>query len=199
MPSRAFVDLLNQQVGHEFAASQQYVAVAVHYDAETLPRLRDFFFRQAVEERNHAMMLVQYLLDAGEQPRIPGTPEPRMGFADIVEPVAIALEQEQRVTGQFNALAAQAREDGDFTSEQFLTWFLKEQVEEVSLMSDLLRVVERSRENPLLAEEDLVREGFGAAADAPDATAPPAAGGRSAERRVGKESRSRWAAYHEKK
>src|SRR5829696_8400574 len=100
-----FAETLNEQVGHEFAASQQYIAIAVHYDVETLPRLRDFFFRQSIEERNHALMLVQYLLDAGETPRIPGTPGPRMDFGDIVEPVAAALEQERRVTGQFNALA----------------------------------------------------------------------------------------------
>jgi bacterioferritin B len=175
MPSPAFVDLVNQQIGHEFAASQQYVAVAIHYDAETLPRLRDFFYRQALEERNHAMMLVQYLLDSGEQPRIPSIPAPRADFADIVEPVTIALEQEKRVTGQFNALTAQARSDTDFQSEQFLQWFLKEQVEEVSSMSDLLRIVERARDAPLWAEEYLGREGIGV--EAPDPTAPAAAGG----------------------
>jgi ferritin len=175
MPSPAFVDLLNEQVGHEFAASQQYVALATYYDTETLPRLRDFFYRQALEERNHAMMLIQYLLDAGERPRIPGTSAPRLEFADIVEPVGVALEQEKRVTEQFNRLAARAREDGDYTSEQFLNWFLKEQVEEVSSMSDLLTIVERSRENPLWVEEYLAREGIGE--EEPDPTAPPAAGG----------------------
>ncbi len=175
MPSPAFVDLLNEQVGHEFAASQQYVALATYYDTETLPRLRDFFYRQALEERNHAMMLIQYLLDAGERPRIPGTSAPRLEFADIVEPVGVALEQEHRVTEQFNRLAARAREDGDYTSEQFLGWFLKEQVEEVASMSDLLTVVGRSRENPLWVEEYLAREGIGE--EAPDPTAPPAAGG----------------------
>ena len=175
MPSPAFVDLLNEQVGHEFAASQQYVAVATYYDTETLPRLRDLFYRQAVEERNHAMMLVQYLLDAGERPRIPATPAPRLDFEDIVEPVGVALQQEKRVTEQFNRLAAQARQDGDYTSEQFLGWFLKEQVEEVSSMSDLLTIVGRSRENPLWVEEYLGREGIGE--EAPDPTAPPAAGG----------------------
>jgi ferritin len=174
MPSRPFVDLLNTQIGNEFGASQQYVAVATYYDAETLPRLRDFFYRQAIEERNHAMMIVQYVLDAGEQPVIPGTPAPRLAFADIVEPVALALEQEKRVTEQFNVLAAQARQDGDYTSEQFLGWFLKEQVEEVSSMSDLLTIVGRSRENPLWVEEYLGREGIGE--EAPDPTAPPAAG-----------------------
>ena len=175
MPSPAFIDLLNEQVGHEFAASQQYVAVATYYDTETLPRLRDFFYRQALEERNHAMMLVQYLLDAGETPRIPATAAPRGNFADIVEPVALALEQEKRVTAQFNRLTALARQDGDYTSEQFLGWFLKEQVEEVASMSDLLTIVGRSRENPLWVEEYLGREGIGE--EAPDPTAPPAAGG----------------------
>jgi ferritin len=175
VPSPAFVDLLNQQVGHELAASHQYLAVAIHYDTETLPRLRDFFYQQALEERNHAMMLVQYLLDAGERPAIPQVPAAQGQFGDIVEPVALALAQERRVTEQFNALAAQARQDSDFTSEQFLTWFLKEQVEEVSSMSDLLTVVERARSNPLLAEEYLAREQVGD--QGTDPTAPPAAGG----------------------
>jgi ferritin len=175
MPSPAFVELVNQQIGHELAASHQYVAVAVHFDVETLPRLRDFFYRQAVEERNHAMMLVQYLLDSGEHPRIPAVDGPQMAFADIVEPVALALRQEQRVTEQFNGLMAQARQDSDFTSEQFLNWFLKEQVEEVSSMSDLLAIVGRAKDNPLWVEEYLGREGIGEEGD--DPTAPPAAGG----------------------
>jgi ferritin len=175
MPSPAFVELVNQQIGHELSASHQYTAVAVHYDTETLPRLRDFFYRQAVEERNHGMMLVQYLLDSGHQPHLPAVAAPRGEFADIVEPVALALDQERRVTEQFNVLMAQARQDSDFTSEQFLTWFLKEQVEEVSSMSDLLAIVERSVENPLWAEEYLAREGIGEEGE--DPTAPPAAGG----------------------
>ena len=175
MPSPAFVDLANQQIGHEMAASNQYVALAVHFDVETLPRLRDFFYRQAVEERNHAMMLVQYLLDSDHHPVIPPVPAPRSAFGDIVEPVEIALAQEKRVTEQFNGLMAQARQDNDFTSEQFLNWFLKEQVEEVSSMGDLLAIVRRSVENPLWAEEYLGREGIGE--DGEDPTAPPAAGG----------------------
>ena len=71
----------------EFAASQQYVAIAVHYDAQTLPRLAAHFYRQAVEERNHGMMIVQYLLDADEPIAIPGVAAPKSAFADVVEPV----------------------------------------------------------------------------------------------------------------
>jgi len=176
MPAPEFVSRLNEQIANEFAASQQYVAVAVHYDAETLPRLAAFFYAQALEERNHAMMMVQYLLDAGVDPEIPGVGAPTAGFGDIVAPVSLALEQERRVSEQINALAAAAREQGDYASEQFMQWFIKEQVEEVATMSDLLKVVERSRDNPMLAEEFLARENLGAGDEA-EAGAPAAAGG----------------------
>jgi ferritin len=174
MPDQAFVDRLHEQIGYEFAASQQYVAVAVYYDAETLPRLAAFFYAQALEERNHAMMMVKYLLDADVDPKIPGVAAPQTTFTDVVAPVALSLEQEKRVTTQINALASLARERGDYTSEQFIQWFIKEQVEEVSSMSDLLRVVQRAKENPLLAEEFLARETVGDEGE--DPTAPHAAG-----------------------
>src|SRR5689334_24623141 len=102
MPAAAFVDRLNEQVGHEFAAHQQYVACAVYYDGETLPQLAAFFYRQALEERDHAMMMVQYLLDADAPVTIPGVTAPLTSFGDIVEPVALALEQERRVSDQIN-------------------------------------------------------------------------------------------------
>ena len=171
----AFPDGLNEQVGHEFAASQQYVAIAAHYDAQTLPRLAAHFYRQAVEERNHAMMLVQYLLDADERVVIPGVAAPQTEFADVVEPVRLALEQEKRVTEQITDLAKLARTEGDLVGEQFLHWFLQEQREEVSSMGALLTVVERSRENVMLIEDYLARETVGDAGV--DASAPPAAGG----------------------
>ena len=174
MSDNSFVQNLNEQIAYEFGASQQYAAVAVYYDGETLPRLAAHFYRQSLEERNHAMMMVQYLLDAGESVVIPGVDAPQTEFADSVAPVALALEQERRVTDQINALAALARELGDYAGEQFMHWFIKEQVEEVSSMSDLLRVVERARENPLLAEEYLARESIG---EGEDPTAPAAAGG----------------------
>ena len=175
MAADAFVSQLNEQIAHEFAAHQQYVAIAVHYDGETLPQLAAFFYRQALEERDHAMMMVQYLLDAGAEVAIPGVAAPRTAFGDIVEPVVLALEQERRVSDEIGELARIARDAGDFTSEQFIQWFLKEQVEEVATMSDLLRVVERARENPLLAEEYLAREH--GESDGEDPTAPPTAGG----------------------
>jgi ferritin len=171
-----FIDALTDQIANEFAASQQYVAIAVWYDGETLPELAGFFYRQAVEERNHAMMLVQYLLDAGEAVAIPGVAAPRTMFADAADPVALALAQERRVTDQISALARFAREDGDLVAEQYMQWFLKEQLEEMSSMAALLRTVERaSASNILLVEAYLARTMGGAAS--PETDAPRAAGG----------------------
>src|SRR5215213_7643400 len=174
MPAESFVRRLNEQIANEFAAHQQYVACAVYYDAETLPQLARFFYRQALEERDHAMMMVQYLIDADAEVVVPGVAAPQATFGDLVAPVALALEQEKRVTAQINALAGVARAEGDYTSEQFMQWFIKEQVEEVATMSDLLRVVERSKDDPMDIENFMAREmssGEGA-----DPTAPAAAG-----------------------
>ena len=174
MPSDAFVAQLNEQIGHEYAAHQQYVAIAVHYDAETLPQLASFFYRQALEERDHAMMMVQYLLDSDAEVTIPGVAAPQTSFSDVVAPVSLALAQERRVTEQINALASTARTEGDFTSEQFIQWFIKEQVEEVATMSDLLRVVERSKNDAMDVEDFLAREHPGGGGT--DPTAPRPAG-----------------------
>jgi len=174
MAASRFVEALNGQIAYEFGASQQYIAIAVWYDSQTLPRLAQTFYAQAVEERNHAMMMIQYLLDRDVDVRVPGVAEPRTDFDDCVAPVALAFEQERGVTEQINGLLKTARDEGDFGSEQFMHWFVKEQVEEVSKMSGLLDVVERARENPLLAEDYLARE---PQSEAADPTAPEAAGG----------------------
>jgi len=175
MVAPEFIAKLNEQVAHEFAAEQQYIAIAIHYDNETLPQLAAVFYQQAIEERNHAMMMLQYLMDRGAEITVPGVAAPQNRFADIVEPVALALAQEERVAEQITELTRAARAANDFTSEEFTLWFLKEQVEEISKMNDLLKVVQRAKDNPLLAEEFIAREKFGA--EEGEADAPPAAGG----------------------
>jgi bacterioferritin B len=175
MPAERFAEALNEQIAREFAASQQYLAVAIWYDDQTLPRLARLFYSQSLEERGHALMMARYLLESGVRPRVPAAKDPQNDFPDLVEPVRIALDQERKVTEQISNLARIAREETDLVSEQFMQWFLKEQVEEVDLMSSLLAVAERSRERPMEIEEYITREGLGE--DEGDPTAPPVAGG----------------------
>jgi bacterioferritin B len=170
-----FADALNEQISNEFAASQQYIGAAVYYDTETLPRLAAFFYRQAVEERNHAMIMVQYLLDTDEEVRIPDIKSQQTTYDDVPGPIKMALDQEKRVTDEINALFKLARESGDYAAEEFLMWFIKEQVEEVRSMNDLLNVCEKANGNVLLIEDFLSREQIGDEGNDPNA--PPAAGG----------------------
>jgi ferritin len=175
MPAERFAEALNEQIAREFGASQQYLAVAIWYDGQTLPRLAKLFYDQSLEERDHGLMMSRYLLESGVRPRVPGVREPQHDFSDIVEPVRISLDQERRVTDQISELARIAREETDLVSEQFMQWFLKEQVEEVDLMSSLLAVAERSQERPMEIEQYIARERVGEGGD--DPFAPPVAGG----------------------
>ncbi|MBA8827574.1 ferritin [Saccharopolyspora lacisalsi] len=170
-----FHRLLQEQVRNEFTASQQYVAVAVWFDKEDLPRLAKHFHRQALEERNHAMMIVQYLMDNDVTPTVPAIGEVRNEFTETRELLALALEQERAVTREIVTLAETAREEGDYIGEQFMQWFLKEQTEEVSQMSTLLNIAERAQGNTFDIENFLAREGAGS--EHHDPTAPPVAGG----------------------
>jgi ferritin len=174
MPGPRFVARLNEQVGHELAAHNQYLACAIHYDALTMPQMAAHFYAQAMEERSHALMMVQYLLDTDSQVAIPALEAPVCSFADVVAPVELALEQEKRVTSQINELLVTARAETDFASEQFLQWFIKEQVEEIASMSALLAVVRRNAAVVENIEEYVAREGGG---PREDPSAPRAAGG----------------------
>jgi bacterioferritin B len=175
MPAERFVEALNEQVANEFAASHQYVAIGAHYEAQTLPQLARFFYAQAVEERGHAMMMIKYLLDTQAPVRLREVTGPTTGFDDHIAPIKLALEQERMVSGQIGELFAVAREEHDYLSEQFVQWFLKEQVEEEATMTEILDVAERVRDFPMTLEEYIARENPGG--DQADRLAPPSAGG----------------------
>lgn len=173
MVAERFAQQLNIQIANELASHNQYLACAIYYDALTLPQMAAFFYRQAAEEREHALMMVQYLLDTDHQVEIGAVPATVSTFENVVAPVALALEQERRVTDQINELYRIAREEIDFASEQFMGWFIREQVEEVSTMSDLLAVVTRNQDDVEQIEEYVARE---AGSEGADPTAPKIAG-----------------------
>ena len=162
MLSERFTDALNEQIGREFAAAHQYVAVGAHYAGQTFPQLATFFYEQADEEREHAMKMVNFLLDQNAPVALGSVNGPVTHFSDHIEPIRLALEQERQVTVRISELFAIARETNDYSGEQFLQWFIEEQVEEEATMSDLLTVAERTREIPMLLEEYVARETPGA-------------------------------------
>lgn len=151
------VDAINKQVVEEFSASLQYIAIAFYFEGETLPELAKFFHFQANEEHDHAMKLLNYLSEAGAQTVVPATYAPKNSFESAAEAVSLALQQEIKVTDQINHLVDVAIAENDHLTRQFLQWFVAEQLEEVSSMSDLLNIIKRAGDNLLWVEDYLVR------------------------------------------
>lgn len=147
------VEPLNKQIKSEFGASAQYIAVAVYFDDEALPELAGFFYHQSEEERMHAMKFVHFMLETGAKPTIPSVPALRNDFAGAEEAVQFALEQELRVTDEINNLVTLSLGSEDHVTNNFLQWFVTEQVEEVDTMTTLLQTIRHSAGNLLWVEE----------------------------------------------
>jgi ferritin len=151
---------MNDQVGRELAASNQYVNIAAYFDSESLPELATFFYRQADEERIHAMKFVHYIAEAGGKVAVPAVEEPSAAIESAEHAAKLSLEWELEVTNQINNLMSMAVDEKDFIAQEFLRWFVNEQLEEVSTMDQLLSVIRRAGEGGLLFVEDfLVRLG----------------------------------------
>jgi ferritin len=151
--SRELANAFNEQIGHEFGASMQYISIAAHFSGRQLKLLAKIFFDQSEEERQHAMKFVQYLLDTKAELRIPPIPSPTPTFASAEDAVAAALKWEQEVTRQITALMDLAVKQNDYLAQSFLQWFIDEQLEEVVKMDRLLSVIRQSGEKNLLMVE----------------------------------------------
>lgn len=162
-------DALNQQVGHEFGASLQYVAIAAYFDRDNLPVLARHFYQQAAEERDHAMRFVKFIVDTDGSLAIPAIPAPRNQFSSAQEAVQLSLDWERTVTQQINALMDRAIKENNHIARNVLEWFISEQLEEMASMELLLGMVRRAGDaGLLLVESHLAREGIGATAEAED-------------------------------
>ena len=147
------IEPYNDQIKSEFTASAQYIAIAVYFDEMGLIELATFFQNQSDEERMHALKFVNFMLETGAKPTVPSTPELRNDFESPVDAIQFALDQENQVTAQINNLVDISIREGDHASNNFLQWFVYEQVEEVDTMSTLLQTVKLAGDNLLLVED----------------------------------------------
>jgi len=150
---------MNEQIGSELGASNQYLQLASYFAGEDLPVLATFFFRQSDEEREHAMKFVHYILDTGGKVMVPALEATPRDVDSAERAVQMALDWEKTVTEQINALQALATEEGDYAAQGFLNWFSTEQIEEVSSMDELLHTIQRAGDQMLLVEDFVMRRG----------------------------------------
>jgi ferritin len=151
--SRELEQAINAQIGNEFGASMQYIAIASYFDLQNLQLLAKIFFEQAEEEKDHAMKFVRYMLDTQAALEIPAIPAAKYNFSSAEAAVGAALDWEKEVTGQINNLMKIAVEQGDYLSQSFLRWYIDEQLEEITKMDQLLSVVRRAGEKNLIMVE----------------------------------------------
>lgn len=168
-------NLLEAQVGKELGAAQQYLAIAVWFDQRDLPRMATYFYRRSSKKRDDALRIMQYMMDGNIKVEIPDVPTVRNDFTQPRELVALAVAQERSATAEVAALTRTVRADGDYLGEQFMRWFLAEQVDAVSQLSTLLSVLDRADGNLFDVEDFLKREDIGSSGN--DASAPQVAGG----------------------
>jgi bacterioferritin B len=143
----------NEEIGLELFASNQYLNMAAYLEGQTLKKLAAMFVKQADEERGHALKFVKYLNDVGGTVVIPAVPAPQAKFKSVEEVVQTSLDWETEVTNRVNALMAMAIAEKDYAAQDFLRWFVTEQVEEMNTMDNLLKVVRAAGERSLIMIE----------------------------------------------
>ena len=147
---------LTAQMGRELSASNQYLAMAIYLDDKSLGDLANFYYRQAEEERQHALKLMHYILDADAMPVVPEVPKPKSDFDSVEEIAEISLSMEREVTGCIHNLVDLAMQERDHSTNRFLQWFVEEQIEEEATFNRLLDVTRQST-NLLLIDQYVSR------------------------------------------
>lgn len=122
--------LLNDQINKEFYSAYLYLDMANYYIDSDLDGFGNWYNIQAQEERDHALLFVQYLQNNGVAVKLEAIAKPDKEFHTALDPLEIAYEHEQYVTSLINNIYAAAYEERDFRTMQFLDWFVKEQGEE---------------------------------------------------------------------
>jgi len=158
MISEAMNAKLNEQVAVEFDAAQQYLAMACSFDTMGYKILAKRFFAQYEEERTHAMKIIDYTHSVGGCVTLKAVDAPKSDFQSVEEIIRMALDSEERITAMINDLVTLAASENDHATQSMLTWFVDEQVEEVSSMRDLLQLVKLSNGNVLQVENRVRHE-----------------------------------------
>ncbi|MBN1303639.1 MAG: ferritin [Anaerolineales bacterium] len=153
MINKKIAELMNAQIGHELGASNEYLQIATYFDGRSLSKIAKLFYEQAEEEREHAMKFVKFLVETGQEIKVPAIPSPRYDLDAAVTAFKMAVEWENKVTRLIYDMMDIAVNEKDYASQNFLQWFVDEQVEEVSKMEGLLSIVEQAGEQNLLMLE----------------------------------------------
>jgi len=123
-------DAINAQITHEFEAEHTYLGIAAYFEALTMPGFAHWMYKQAAEERTHAMKFFKYVCERGGTVSLDALPKPVSSFKSVLEAFGAAYAFELTTTNKINALYDLAVAEKDHASMMMLKWFIDEQVEE---------------------------------------------------------------------
>jgi ferritin len=150
-----------EQVRNEFAASLQYLAIAIYFEKESMDNTAAFFYAQAQEENDHGMKLLRYVVETGGDVELMAVPAPVAKINSAEDAFKTSLNWELEVTGQINALMGMAKQQNDYIAESFLKWFVDEQLEEVTTMEKYLSLVRKMGTKNIYILEQLIKHSEG--------------------------------------
>jgi len=142
MLAEKVAQLLNEQIAKELYSAYLYLSFSNYYEDEGLKGFAHWYEIQAQEERDHALLFRKYLLNNDHKVAFESIDKPEDDFHAFAEPLNKGLEHEKYVTSLINQIYAAAYEEKDFRTMQFLDWFIKEQGEEETNASDLIKKYE---------------------------------------------------------
>ena len=139
MLDKKVANLINEQINKELYSAYLYLDFSIYYEEQGLSGFANWYMIQAQEERDHAMLMLQYLQNNGEKVSLLAVEKPDKEFPELISPLLAGFEHEKYVTGLINNIYAAAYEVKDFRSMQFLDWFVKEQLEEEKNAYDMIK------------------------------------------------------------
>jgi len=142
MLSEKITKMINDQINKEFYSAYLYLDFANYYSAAGLAGFYNWFYVQAQEERDHAMLFTKFMLNNAIAPVFAPIAAPDGKYADFNAPLLGSLEHERFITASIYDIYAEANTSHDFKTTQFLDWFVKEQGEEEKNSEDLIRKYE---------------------------------------------------------
>lgn len=134
--------LLNEQIMKELYSAYLYLNIANYYSDEGLVGFENWFYIQAQEERDHAMLIRTYLLNNDEKIKLLPIEAPQGEYKEFVDPLKETLAHEQSVTASIHNIYAVANKQQDYRTTEFLNWFVQEQGEEEKNATDLIKKYE---------------------------------------------------------
>ena len=142
MLDKKVAELINTQENKEFYSAYLYLDFANYYEDEALAGFAHWYEVQAQEERDHALLFMQYLQNNNVRVTLDAIAKPDVPMDTLMDPLKAGLEHEEYVTSLIHALYAAAQKGNDYRTMQFLDWFVKEQGEEETNANDLITKME---------------------------------------------------------